>query len=847
MRRLRGVSGAGTDGLELARFEVVTTPAGKYTTPDEVDFTAASIATAPATVGAMLASARTLDLEAPPALDAHDHWFRSVLPGDLPTGPHDLIFEGLATLADVWLDGEHILHSENMFVRHELPLAQPVRKGAELVLCFRSLSAELAKRRPRPRWRTRIVDAQQLRWLRTSLIGRTPGFCPNVPVVGAYRPVYLRERPRLRLHDARLVATLSGAGGRVEVRGILKADGPANQETLSEAEIVVAGAAGHGRAHVSLERRDDSLHFSGCVELPEVSKWWPHTHGASPRSLVSLELAEGRAIELGVVGFRTLEVDRDLDGQGFGLRINGVSVFARGACWTTDDLLTLSSGNARRTLELVRDAGMNMLRVSGITAYESPAFYDLCDELGILIFQDFMFANMDYPSDQERFAEEVEREVRGVLSEIGARPCLAVLCGGSEVEQQVAMLGLAPALQKSPLFYELLPRLCEELAPAVPYVPSSPSGGELPFSVREGISHYYGVGAYLRPLEDARRAKVRFAAECLAFANVPCRETIESFMGDFEMPFHHPRWKQRVPRDRGVGWDFEDVRDHYLATLFQVAPASLRYSDPERYLLLAQAVVGEVMLATFDEFRSQSSSCRGALVFWLKDFWCGAGWGVIDARGVPKSAYYYLKRCLGPVSLALTDEGLDGVMLHASQEHANAMDVEIHVRLFRAGEVVVAEGQRSFTLAPRSTQAVSVDSVLGRFADSAYAYRFGPPAHDLVVAELRSQGEVLARAFHLPQGRALRCELDLGLSAEFEVRAGHAGVRVGTKRFAQAVHLDVPGYVAKDNWFHLEPAGQRWIELTPLAGVQAQARGEVGALNALLRTSIKQASTETRT
>src|SRR5262249_54005637 len=141
------------------------------------------------------------------------------------------------------------------------------------------------------------------------------------------------------------------------------------------------------------------------------------------------------------------------------------------------------SQRARRVLELARAAGMNMIRVGGTTAYPDAGFFDLCDELGILVFQDFMFANMDYPSDDPSFCAQVEQEVRGLLAELAQRPSLAVLCGGSEVEQQAAMLAMPEELQKNALFYELLPRLCGELAPGIPYVPSSPTGGELPFQV----------------------------------------------------------------------------------------------------------------------------------------------------------------------------------------------------------------------------------------------------------------------------------------------------------------------------------------------------------------------------
>ena len=180
--------------------------------------------------------------------------------------------------------------------------------------------------------------------------------------------------------------------------------------------------------------------------------------------------------------------------------------------------------------------------------------------------------------------------------------------------------------------------------PEVPYVPSSTHGGAFPHQPSMGVSSYYGVGAYLRPLSDARRSALRFAAEALAFANVPEEPTLLSMAQGQAIRVHHPRWKQRVPRDLGAGWDFDDVRDHYLAQLFDLDPMRLRYADHERYLALSRVASGEVMAAAFSEWRRERSSCRGALVWFLRDLWPGAGWGLIDAQGLPKAAYYYLKR-----------------------------------------------------------------------------------------------------------------------------------------------------------------------------------------------------------
>jgi beta-mannosidase len=337
----------------------------------------------------------------------------------------------------------------------------------------------------------------------------------------------------------------------------------------------------------------------------------------------------------------------------------------------------------------------------------------------------------------------------------------------------------------------------------------------------------------MRPLEDVRRAHVRFAAECLGFANAPRRESIERFMRDLEVPPHHPRWKERVPRDRGAGWDFDDVCDYYVRSLFGVDPGELRYANPDRYLDLSRAAVCTAMEAAYAEWRSARSSTGGALVWFLKDFWPGAGWGVIDAYGLPKAAYHALSRTCQPLALLCTDEGLNGVALHAINERAQPLEAELAVTLYRGGEVVVAEAHRPLVLAPRQVERVLVDGMLERVLDSSYAYRFGPPQHDLLVAKLSAHGKVLARAFHEPLGRLRPLELELGLSGQLVTRDDLTFALVRTRRFAQRVSIEVDDHVPSDDFFHLSPGEERWIELVPTAPRRGSVRGRITALNTL--------------
>jgi beta-mannosidase len=667
-----------------------------------------------------------------------------------------------------------------------------------------------------------------------------PGFCPPLRPVGPWRGVRLVLEGELAVEDVRLIATLDGKRGMLEARITCRLPAAI---TPVRAEIEVGESS---RAALQLERVG-SEHWSMCgtLVLEDVEPWWPHTHGEprlyAARAVVALE-GRSVAIELGRVGFRTI----DRPAGPFALRLNGLSVYCRGACWTPLDVAALHVGkDAYRTaLERVREGGMNMLRLSGNLNYESDAFYELCDELGILVWQDFMFANMDYPASDPSFMASCRTEAGQLLERTTGRACLAVLCGNSEVAQQAAMMGMPQETWHNELFAQLLPELCAGERPDVLYVRSSPSGGVMPFHTGEGPTHYYGVGAYLRPIGDARLRTIGFASECLAFSNVPEEESLRAWLGDDVVPSHHPRYKARVPRDPGVGWDFADVTDHYVEMLFGVEARRLRYSDHERYLELCRITTGEVMAQVQGLWRRSGSGCSGAIVWLLRDLWEGAGFGVIDSRGLPKAPYYFLKRAWAKVALWIVDEGTDGLRVHAANDSPKALVARLELALHRADGGVVERIERDVEVPAQGQLAFSVEHLIGRFIDSSYAYRFGPPVHALVAARLLdgttgTEPRVLARAFHLPLGLAAEAQGDVGLTASARACAdGSYALTVSAVRFAQSVHVQAPGYDPSDNYFHVAPDETYRLTLMPTAGAGAL-RGKLRALNAAKPATIR--------
>jgi beta-mannosidase len=590
----------------------------------------------------------------------------------------------------------------------------------------------------------------------------------------------------------------------------------------------------------SVSAWQDEHTASATIRIPGVRKWWPHTHGDPALYDVSMN-----GVLLGKVGFRSIDVDRGADGMGFQLVVNGVPVFARGACWTSADIVALDA--SREKLDGIfrqcRRAGLNIIRVSGITLYESDTFYELADAHGILVWQDFAFANFDYPVD-EAFERSVRNEAQQFLARTRRFASLAVLCGGSEVHQQAAMLGLPFDAYQQKLFTEVLPSVIADERRDVPYVVNSPSAApgdtvSMPFGTRGGVTHYYGVGAYQRPFDDARRAQVRFASECLAFANVPDDVALRAVPNAARA--HEPRWKTAVPRDPGSAWDFDDVREYYLGALYRVDVPRLRYEDPERYLELSRAVVPEVMNAVFAEWRRAGSTCAGGIVWNLLDMRIGAGWGMIDALGAPKSALQGIAHMLQPVQAVLTDEGLDGLDIHLVNETDCEIRARVELACLRDGAVKVAGGQHDVTLPPRSVQRLTSASLIGSFFDIAYAYRFGPRAHDATHVVLRNaaNGEPMSEAFHFPD-LAIGERCDVGLSVNIEKNEHGWCLIVETARLARWVHVTDPNYYAVFDWFHLAPGHARRIPLVPRnTNVHAAPEGDVTAVNATKAASYR--------
>lgn len=781
----------------------------------------------------------TNDAQKNAELDQFDHWlYASFSTIEQSNATRFLQFDGLLTHADVFLNGHLIIQSFNAFHAYCVNVSAHLQVENHLYICFRAIAPLLQKKQPRGRHPTKLISERHLRFIRTPTLGYMLGFASANKLVGAYRPISLITQQQFLVQSLQIETHLS-----LPDTGVFTLNFRLKYLVKSSASailLVIDESTQKQIAHyaVNISQYDDTLHINASGEIPNISAYWPHTHGKPQRYLFKLVFDSGAEIQLGHYGFRHFSRANNQ------ISMNGTPIFLRGACWTpmnTDNLQT-SEADLSERLDLLKRVGINMLRIPGNMPYECDDFYQLCDELGILIFQDFAFTNFDYPDTDADFVNSLTIEATQFLNKHGNRACLTILSGNSEVAQQASMMGLGLNQLGNTIFDDVLKDLSAKLAPHVTYIRSSPTSDTIPFHVgnNSGSSHYYGVGGYMRDFDDARLFRGQLIAECLAFSHVPEESSLIQFFNQELLPTHHPRWKEGVPRDNGAGWDFADITDHYVEQLFGVNVKSLRATQPQRYLDLCRAASCEVVERTMSIFRANAPQGRAALVWLLHDLKPGAGWGYIDSLGVPKSAFYGLARASQPTAILLIDEGLEGLAVYLANDSAELLDCQLEIALITAEGAIFEHAVKSCQLAPCSVERIGVDAFLGRFVDSSYAYRFGARAFVATVVKLtNTAGEVLSQKVFVEQNLTLENRQDINIVANLkQLEDGNYCLSLSTNKPAFFVTIDVQNCSLSDNYFHLMPQFNTEVFISNHRK-NSLVLGKVKSLNAVQNTVIK--------
>ncbi|MBE2272147.1 MAG: glycoside hydrolase family 2 protein [Anaerolinea sp.] len=635
------------------------------------------------------------------------------VPAELLDQPQvKLVCSGLDTLATLTLNGVEIGTADNMYRRWEYDVKSTLRAGENtLVIRFDSPMSYLRRRDAEERVLPAWVGPDKVHgggWLRKEPCNFGWDWGPRVVTSGIWRDISvigcaarLTEVKIDQQHaDGQVTLDIgvqtegSAAGSVVKVNVWLDTDG----DPLTGVEVPVNANAASAR-----------------LTIPDPQLWWVNGMGEQPLYTVTVELFDAERVYLDAVekriGLRTLTLDRHADewGESFQFVINGVPFFAKGANWIPADVFAPRMTRERYAalIESAVDAHMNMLRVWGGGIYEDDDFYALCDQHGIAIWQDFMFACGTYPGFDQAFCQNVAVEVAEQVRRLRHHACIALWCGNNELEQGLVGEAWTDRTMSwedySTLFDRLLPEVIRQHDPERPYVPSSPhnpTGNRYQHSNPEsGDAHLWEVWHGKKPFEWYRTAAHRFASE-FGFQSFPEPLTMNAVTlpEDRNITSYVMEFRQRS----GIG---NTTIMQYMLEWFKLPRGY------EESLWLSQILQGIGMQYGIEHWRRNMPRTMGTLYWQLNDCWEAPSWASIDYHGRWKALHYMAKRFYAPILISGVEHPDTGTVdVYLTSDHGDARTGVIRWTVTTAAGALIERG-RSDAITPvrGSTLSVTLD------------------------------------------------------------------------------------------------------------------------------------------
>jgi beta-mannosidase len=727
--------------------------------------------------------------------------------------------DGLDTFATLTLNGRKLGRTDNMFRTWEFDVKGALRAGRNHIeIHFESVIpyiTKMQKANPLLAWKG-PKDVNGGHYVRKEPCNFGWDWGPCLVTCGIWRPIKLVAFNTARLADVNVRQDHSHRG-KVFLDIAVAAEVVGSGKLAAGVSVMFAGKC-VAQAAQTVVRGRASLR----VEVPDAQLWWPAGMGDQPLYTVEVELVrQGGEGLLDMVsqriGLRTLRLHRQKDqwGECFEFVANGVAFFAKGANWIPAD--TFAPRVTRAMLaKLLNDAvaaNMNMLRVWGGGIYEEDAFYDLCDELGICVWQDFMFACATYPTYDDKFLASVRAEAEDNVRRLRGHACMALWCGNNELEPVLIGRGWA---DYGRLFDKLLPKVCAELSPDIDYWPSSP---HTPLADRGNSSHPGSGDAHLwqiwhgrKPFEDYRTMPHRFVSE-FGFQSYPEPRTVATYTApaDRNVTSHVMEHHQRSP----IG---NSLIMMYMLDWFRCP------TDFDSSLWLSQIVHGLGMQYGVEHWRRSMPRCMGTLYWQINDCWPVASWASIDSLGRWKALHFMARRFYAPVLIsAVEDAKAQTLEIHVTSDLDRAFAGQARWRATDLTGKELAHGLAEVKLPPRTSRRIETVAFAKLLAKH-------DPKTVIVWLELVEKGAVISSnraAFAKPKHMDL-----LDPQIKPTVKAGADGtfeITLRAKHPALWAWLELTDADAEwsDNFIDILPGRPVTVTLTPtkamtLAQVKAQ-------------------------
>lgn len=567
-----------------------------------------------------------------------------------------LRFEGLDTYARVYLNDSLLLTTDNMFRHWEVDCTKVLKKGNNTLSIQFSSAVTRGKEEAKKLSYTLPGDEKVF----TRKAGYHYGWDwgPRFVTCGIWQPVkLLLQNGILDVTDHHILQQELG-----DQYATLQLNSTISPQQFTDITIRVFDHATNLLVGSSQHAIKNKSILTTIITIPKPKRWWCNGQGDPHLYTLRIEVENKTSVDkiitLKKIGLRTIELVQEPDsiGKSFYFKLNGKAIFMKGANYIPPDnfLPRVTPSDYQRVVKSAKDANMNMLRVWGGGVYADDAFYEACDEQGILVWQDFMFACVMYPGDTS-FIENVRIEAEQQIQRLRHHASLAMWCGNNEVSEAWHNWGWQKQYNYSKkdsttiwhdylrLFEEVLPKTVSQLDPSRPYWPSSPQHGwGRKESMQEGDSHYWGIWWGLQSFDVYNKKVGRFMSE-YGFQGMPSALLFEKITGEKEMSLQSPVVLHHQKHPTG----FQTI-DHSLQQ---------SYNKPqtfEDYRYVSQLVQAEGMKMAIEAHRRNQPYCMGTLYWQLNDCWPVTSWSSIDSYGTPKAAHFSITKAFEPIITSIT-------------------------------------------------------------------------------------------------------------------------------------------------------------------------------------------------